>query len=566
MRAWLNLAVMAWVAGLPAQAPATAASVTEPGRALLRPLEMWLAGAGAEGERTLLLLLDPSPSLAAAGFADVFDSALAGNRTALQQTRLGLGVVGQKGVVVVPPGKEHDRVASEVGVRLQKPGADFADLDADLRTVAAALGNAPGKRSVLLVTLDNGDVESDLEATAQALVRARVELTVLTTEACVADSYWASRPYQDKPRGTTLQGGDAPVIDLPYGWLFQVTVANEVTPAGFGPYALTRLAAATGGRVHLYTAPSQTAHSCAIYGTCLFCNGDHLPSDETFWDARLAQLAPLSGSRQDAMTELGRDPYFRLVVQTWREAAQEGLLSSTPPVRLSGTSAAPDRQRGGRDLGLFASAGVARQEKRAEKAADAAAKLGQQLQRDLDQLGLAPTLRREEACARFSLVMLQLARVNLLIYAAWCRDVAPRWLDEKLVPLAPEVLEPEVLEIDGPDRPVGIGYTNMSLCHGVRPYYEIELPGGARLRPELEKLDALMTAFVQRYGHTPYAFALRRMGIARFHFVYPGIAGRIPRQRPKSALDDKPVTTPRRPPRNGAGSSGGSGGPTTGGK
>lgn len=550
----------ALAAAAAAQAPATAAAITEPGRGLQRPLDMFLDGGEAKAtERTLLLLLDPSPSLATAGFADAFERALADNAAALQGARLGLGVVGHKGCIVLAPGRDFARLAAEVRARLQQPGGgEFRNVDADLRAAAAACASGAGARSILLATLDNGDVEDDLEQTAQALARARVRLVVLTSEACVADSYWAARPYQEHPRGTELVGGDAPVCDLPWGWMFQITVANEVTPAGYGAYALNRLAAASGGRVHLYSAPSETQHRCSIHHACLFCNGDHLLDDAAFRDSSLRQLAPLTLPRGEALAELGRDPHFRAVVQSWRRAAQAGLLRSMPPIRLSATAASPDRQRQGRDIDLLSTTGFARLQKKAEQAADTAAELGAELQQELDRLGPA-ALPREEACARFTRVMLQLTRVNLLLFAAFCRDVAPAALAAEPPP------PPELPLVEPEQKPVGIGFSNLGLCHGVRPFLAVELPGGDALRPELEQLAALVDDFLLRYAHTPFAFALRQMGLARFHFTYPGIAGNVPRQRPKSGAEDNPVT-PRRPPRNAGGSSGGSGGPTTGGK
>jgi hypothetical protein len=106
----------------------------------------------------------------------------------------------------------------------------------------------------------------------------------------------------------------------------------------------------------------------------------------------------------------------------------------------------------------------------------------------------------------------------------------------------------------------------MCLCHGVRPFLEVELPGGAPVRAELERFAAEFDAFMERYGHTQYGFAMHRAGIARFHFTYPGIAGNIPRRRPKSDTEEGGAITqrPTRPPRGGA-SSGGTAGPQTGG-
>ena len=157
------------------------------------------------------------------------------------------------------------------------------------------------------------------------------------------------------------------------------------------------------------------------------------------------------------------------------------------------------------------------------------------------------------------MVLLQITRVNLLMFAAWCREDAQSLFDKNAQPLPPEVnsVNPE-------RRPHGVGYTNLCLCHGVRPFFDVELPGGAALRPELEKLDALFLAFQLRYGKSQFGYALRRNGLARFYPTFPGLGGKRPRHRPKS--NNRPIVpiTPRRPARQG-GSSGAASGPVTGG-
>jgi hypothetical protein len=544
-----------------AQDPPTAASVTEPGRTLARPLDIVLGGRSTEAtERTVLVVVDPSAGLAASGFAEAFATALQQNQRTLGKTRLGLGVVGQKGVVVVPPTAAHDKVLAALRQCLGKPAGEFLNVYADLRTAAAAFGDGAGERVLLLVSLENGDVEDDVEATATLLRKAHVQVEVLTSEATLADCYWAARQYQDKPRGTTLTGADGAVVDLPWGWLFQIGSANESTPAGFAMWGLTRLAAATGGRVFLHSTASQTAHRCSVHDRCLFCNGDHLPVDDHWNSALVDQLGPPASSRGDTYQALGADPFFRATVETWRAAAEAGLLHSQPAVRVTGTSASPDRARSGRDLDLTESASFERQAKRAEEAAAKAQQLGEQLQAQIDKIGPDGGSPRQQAAARYTRVLLQLTRVNLLLFAHWCRDTAPGLFGKDAeVPLVPEVPT-----VDRDDRPVGIGYTNLSLCHGVRPFFAVELPGGAAVRSELEALEALYSAFQTRYGKSQFGYALRQNGIAQFWPTFPGVAGKLPRVRPKTANENAPPITPRRPPREGGASTGGTG-PTTGG-
>ena len=92
-----------------------------------------------------------------------------------------------------------------------------------------------------------------------------------------------------------------------------------------------------------------------------------------------------------------------------------------------------------------------------------------------------------------------------------------------------------------------------------------KLPGGKALAKELARLDAMVTGYQHRYGNTPYAVALHRAGIARFHLTYRGIGSRTKRQRPSSKTPPNPVTERGRPVRSGP-SSGGASGPKTGGK
>lgn len=544
-----------------AQEPRTAAAVTEPGRTLLRPLDIVLGGGAQDGERTVLVLVDPGAGLGQAGFADAFAQAMQQNREVLARTRLGLGVIGQKGTVVVPPTDQHDRVLAALREALQRPTGEFLDVYADVRAAAAAFGRGGGERVLLLVTLENGDVESDVDGTARELQSGNVRCEVLTSEATLADCYWAARPYQEKPRNTTLTGADGAVIDVPWGWLFQFGSANEVTPAGFAMWGLTRLAAATGGRVFLHSSAAQTQHQCAIHARCLFCTGDHLPPGDAWSGALVDRLGPLALGRGDTYAALGGDPWFRAMVEAWRAAAEAGLVASSPGLKITSSGAQPDRARPGRDLDLTDTAAFERHARRAEEAAANAAKIAERLARRLEEIAPDTGLPRCEAAARYTRVLLQLTRVNLITFAGWCRDVAPGLFGRDAV----EPLPPEIPSVDRDDRPAGIGWSNLCLCHGVRPFFAVELPGGPALRTELEALDRLFADFEARYGQSQFGMLLRRNGIAQFWPTFPGIAGKLPRQRPKTPSEPNAPTTPRRPPRAGGSSTGGASGPATGG-
>ncbi|MFM1872289.1 MAG: hypothetical protein RL398_1711 [Planctomycetota bacterium] len=545
---------------LPAQAT-TAATVTEPGRTLSRPLGIFFAGVGREAtERTLLLVVDPSAGLAQSGFVDALEVALRENVEALARTRIALGIVGRKDPLVLAPTVEHIKVGTAVREALAAPSGEFVNVYAAVRDSLSAFSGATGERAALLVTLENGDAEDDVEQVVAALGKAKVRLDVLTSESTLADSYWAARPNQDKPRGTTLTGSDGAVIDLPWGFVAQQFAANENTPSGYAMWGLSRLAAGTGGRVYLHSQKTQTRHVCGVYSQCLFCTGDHLPPDDTWNTALQAQLAPSVASRSEVFGELGRDPAYRATIDAWRAAAEAGLMHSGPPVRVTTGAAQPDRARTGRGLDLWSTASFDRNAKRAEEAAQKAKAIAEKLRAQIEALPADGVQPRARAAAEYLVVLLQLTRTNLIGYAGFCREIAPEWFDEKA---RAQLAAPEVPSIDDDRRPVGVGYTNLCLCHGVKPFFAVELPGGEAFKTELVRLDELYTAYMAKYGRSQFGMALRHNGIARYWPTFPGIVGKVPRVRPKTDSEQTGPITPRRPPREG--SSGSPSGPTTGG-
>ncbi len=539
----------------------TAASVTEPGRSLPRALDLIVGGRSRDAvERTLMIVVDPSESLAKAGFVAAFTKAVADNAQSLTKTRIGFGIVGSKNTVILAPTLAHQEVLAEMRRQLSGQTAGLRNVYAAVREGAAAIAQASGERTLVLVSFENGDLEDNVAKTVAVLRRGKIRAEVVTSETTLSDSYWQRNSNYKKPRGTKLVGGDGAIVDVPWGFLFQRQPANEMTPAGYAMWGLTRLAAATDGRVFLYASADQQKHVCAFFGSCLFCSNDHELPDAGWNSALVGQMAPLVSARNDALKELGRDAAFRLVMKIWLAAAKEGLINSQPGIRLRATSAARDRARAGKDLRLLLTGNFARNAKRAEAAARKAAKLRDQLAEAVAHLPPEGVSYRAKATANYMVVLLQLTRVNLLTFAGFCRDYAPQWFDER----TGEPLPPEVAPFARDRRPHGIFYENLSLCHGVRPFYEVELPGGPLLRDELMKLDAMFNGFQRRYGKSQFGYALRRNGIARFYPTFPGISKGSVRRRPKSAAPPKGPITPKRPTRRGGGS-GPASGPTTGG-
>jgi hypothetical protein len=546
-------------AWLPAQSSDSAADVTASGRSLSRALDAVLGGQGRAGPglRTLILLVDPTSSLVEASFEDELRQSLGRNAERMAETRIGVAGIGTRGALVLPPSEDHAAVVGAVAGLLAEPSNDLRNVYQDVRAAASALGGRPGRRELLLVTLDNGDAEDELEVTVATLKRQEVRFLCIASEAYLADSYWAARPYERGPGRSTLTGGDGAFVDLPWGWLFQTTVANEVAPSGVAMYPLSRLASVTGGRVYLY-APPTSGHQCAVYGSCLFCSNDHSPAGETYWESRLVLCAPSTDSRRAVYQEAAGDPLLRAMLEAWRKASRAGLVRSSPSVKPSGNGLAPQRPRGGRTPNLFGSTSFARLGATAMKLTRDCDLIREALEAQIAAQEQTGTIPRYRAMASFTAVMLQLTKVNLVGFNGWCQEIAPGLMSPPNPP-------PELPEIDGVDRsrrPVGVGFSNYCLCHGVRPFFSVELPGGPAFREELRKLDSMVVAFEERYGHTPLAAGLHRSGIAHFWLSYPGIATAPPRERPKS-LQDENATPPRgRAARPGRSSRGGGGGTT----
>lgn len=550
--------VLAGGTALADEAP-TAADVTEPGRSLERAVRVAL-GATEKSKRTLVFLLDPTPSVKTAGFEAVLTRALAPALDTQPALSVALAVAGDKKGWRLAPSRDAGKILEVVHEVLAEAKPNFRNLYGDARRLGSMLAKRSGRRELVIVSLDNGDAEDDVESTAAALARLKVRTSCITSEVYVADSYYLSGT-RTVPRGMTLGSGDAPYVTLPWGWLFQSVIANETTPSGYAYYGLTHLAAATDGRVFLYTAPGGS-HRCAYYGNCPVCPEDHQPTDEAFQPHRLKLLAPPAGTRSKAGALMARDPWFRAMLKAWGQAAKAGLVRSKPSVKVAGGGVKPERRVQGRWVPLVGSlSGWKRLADKSDKTRVACEKVIASLSSQMESIGDEQGQPRYRAMCDFTLAMLHVTKANLVAYSAFCREVAPALLGRE-----PYVFEPpEVSPVVEGRRVAGISCQPLSLCHGVGPLRALRLPGGAAWQAELDALDKIVTGFMRRYGHTPYAMALRHQGLARFTFTYRGTPTIVPPPKPKSRTQNETTETGRPNRAGGAASGGGSGSPTTGG-
>ena len=567
---WLTLALVVVVAigdrlALPAahaaEEPLTAGECTLRGRSLARSLdEVFSAGNAAPGEpRTIVFVLDPSPSLKSAGFARALRGAVGRARKKLANARLIVLEAQPKSKAIQGAAGDAREVLTAVDSLFARPRVVFADVYAATRRGVKLLKSKKGVRELVLVTLENGDVESNLEATVKAVRRAHVRVSVLTGQAFLSDTYWAYRS-SDVPRGMTPRGGESAFVELPWGWMFQSVAANEHTGSGFAAYGLSRLAAAAGGRVFLFDDGRSSEHQCTVRGTaCAFCSEDHLPSDTVYQAGLLTPMAPTVNSADAALAACGRDPFFRATLAAWDEAAREGIVSSTPSVKRSGASLKPNRRSSGTGANFGTSLSFAREARNGDAAAKTCLDIAARLRAAIDAVPSGEGSPRLRANAEITYGLLRLTRVNMVGFAAWCREVGPQLLRASEL----ERSFPEYPAVSEGWRPTGISRTSYSLCHGVRPFLKQRWPGGAKFQQELKDLADVFDRLQARYAHTPYGMALRRSTIARFILVGRGKSlPTPPRRRPNQESED-PTTGKGRTPRGGA-EDGGSGGTSTG--
>ena len=526
----------------------------ELGRSLDRILDVVLSESKRSTKRTLLLVVDPSPSLAKAGFADAMGAALERRRASLAKTRIGVYVCGSALDLRLEPTDDLDRVAATVRSLLAQPKSAYQDVYADLRQAARVVMASRGRRDLLLISLENGDVFADVEGAAAAVRRAKAKLWIVAREAFLADPY-AVRTRTGLPRDATAHSADGAFLDIPWYWFGQRGAAVGAAPSGRPYWAISRLAAVARGRVFLYYPSSGEKYSCTPFaGTCPFCLQDQHPPEYPYNRPGLRALAPHFGRPRAAIVAAVKDPVYRVVLNAWELASDNGLVLGRPGINKSRGRVA--KRVTGRLAPVGGSVAFGTEIKRAHELITVCDTIDRRLTAVIKKHRDGPRTR-SLAIAELTHVMNRLARLNLKYFIAFCKDVGPATIRPKKVYEGPEVMAPQ------PKTPTGISSTPMSLSHGVEPFYEMFLPGGEALDTELRAFADVANSFWLRYQRTPFAMVLRRAGIARWRFTGVGtVTGERDPRLPGSTGEDPTTGRPDKPSAPG---SSGSGGPTSGG-
>ncbi len=554
----LALLLTALVAVTAAAEPKTAWDVTERDRGLPRAVAL----ASAKGPDTVLFLIDPTPSLGQVDFLGAFAAAQKKN-----------GANGRIGVLEM--GGKRAAFGTDADISLQRmlkrPAAFIRNVYAGVRQAIPVLKKRSGERVLVIVTLENGDLEDEdgqLERTAMLLRRAKIKCHVIAREVVVSDNY-ARRRLGFPPRDAAWAGPESALTEFPQGWLMQ-GYPNEQASSGFATYGLTRLAAATGGRVYLSNLPSE-GHKCTGGGlNCLLCSGDHAPTDRHFLAAQLKALAPSVESRRDIWKQAGKDPYLAATLRVWDDGARVGLFRSGPTLRSEGRMLKRVSPRAN-GFALEFDRRFEQDAKRALRLVETCTKLIADLDATFEKakakVAKAKTAKRGggggtyryRANADVTRALLVLTRLNLKLYAHWCREVAPVLARAR----RPDVAAPEVPYDFGDDglRLEGSSMYHISLCHGFAPLRRLKFPGRVALKADFDEFEREFARIMRIYAHTPYAEVLRRSAL-----VWPHLAVRgQERDPPRGNVGSEKSDTTTRPARQPAPSAGESGGTTTGG-
>jgi hypothetical protein len=163
----------------------TAADATEPGRRLDRALDLVLdaSARSAGGARTLCILVDPTPSLLAAGFPDRHEAALARNAERLATTEIAVWKAGEDAV-----GQAATLDQAAVGKAVRHPSSARRTRCATCtRTRAPRLRCSPDGRARGSRDRDARERRRGRPQTVTALRRAKVR-TYASPQAYLADT------------------------------------------------------------------------------------------------------------------------------------------------------------------------------------------------------------------------------------------------------------------------------------------------------------------------------------------------------------------------------------------
>lgn len=397
---------------------------------------------------------------------------------------------------------------------------DVPNIMGNLRALARSLAGAPGKKHIVLYSLDWPDSEQDVESTLGALKQANVTLHCIGRGAYLSDSYWVARPVTDsttvRKQDIHLAGPDAPFRETPVGWLFSRTGVGNETPAGFGPYGMSRLTAATGGSYYVFYPEPPQQTFCQSTG-CRFCLGKHQHCGTWFNESFMRQLAPSLSSRADSK-RLAGNPLVAATLKAWDLLEDAECLQTRPPIRAK--SGAPVRGSG--MSARFRSSllktttcksrirWVDRTEKKVMKALSTVDEALADYSDTANKRAVANAelLQAELLALLFNLD--QFRAFNRLVEAEFGGDDKPLDAETPVVPADADNCCVRQFRVE-----------NLHFCHGVAPIREVDWLQGEHTDERLARVLEAVQRNIDKYHHTPWELSNRHIPLAFFWLPPP---------------------------------------------
>jgi len=475
---------------------------------LAKKSDKW--GTRNKKQSLVVWLVDNTPQMAKLGLHKQLGEAIAKAFASKPNVKHTVVLIDARLHLVQKPTAALEELKASLAGVAQKPQDQIRDTMGAIAACAQGFPRRFGRKAIVLFTVENGDTERFVERTAALLRKTRSKLFVISREGIYSDPYWKRRTAETKKhKPLTLAGPETPLIEYPWGFLFQQRDPQASIPAGYGIYGLNRLVAQSGGAYYLYDPPSSSSQRYCSYASCRVCSGSHQRCGAVFNQYLLKQLEPSTLSRRQYAYLVQRSPTWRLIRAAWRDCYRMGVIYSKPPALTGSISKAPSnttRSYYSWNLGALSAAGAKARKDRVTLDAyiKRLAKLPQPKK-------MTPFIRRTQATADVLRCQLLVTRFNLgqLIHlASWAKVV--------LSGIPQSGIEQPYLSPGLSATTVGVTYANYLLCHGTRPLRAIQWLGGKRADAELKTLSQIVDKTLDKYRRTPWELLIRRAGLVKF--------------------------------------------------
>jgi hypothetical protein len=530
-----------------------------------------------ERERSNVLvcwLIDNNATMVKNDLHEEIASSIVSSFRHFEEERLRMAVVGlgENPELVCPITRDLDEVADSIRALTARPDDAFKNTMDGMRIAATAMKEYKGEKILVLMTLENGDNEDDIELTRKLLEKYEIKLEVVSLEAIYSDPWWQVYGGSYKNMGFDLYGAETPYREYPAGWLYDPLIYSNTVPSGFGFYGLAHLAAETGGKYFLYAPPAEGQRFCKTV-RCPFCNSTHTECDAIYDPMKLGTLQPSVESRKDYESDMRKEKLYHATAKAWEIAYKTGVCGNEPPLLSKGSTVVDSEGKINKNNRptYYPNGDWKGLKSKALKGIKELDKAISQLKKAIGVPSRDSMPTRVEANAESLLIHLSAARFNLGQLTLLCDGMIKL---DKAKPAAADAFAKPKLEKARGKKVTTYMTDTLYFCHGGDRMKNIGFLGGKDTRKELLELCELVDKTSARYNETPWELIVRRAGLVLFRPVIPvPVKPLTPeerkRQRERSKTQQKTTQTknpakpantgrPQRPNRGGSSDGGGS--------